>query len=119
MVGPAVLLAPFAATLVTRLLGLLDLVTGAGLTLVPRPSVGAVVAAAVAGIACLALLVWPAVTSARRTYAATRGERGRRRASTVVQTSGLDIALVVVAAIGVWQLRAAGGPLGTLAPDEP
>lgn len=111
VVVPTLLLAPFAATLVTRALGRLEVVAGAGLTLLPRPSWAALGAAAVAAVACLALLVWPAVTSARRTYASTRGAQGRRRAVTFVQASGLDLALVALAAIGVWQLRAAGAPV--------
>lgn len=119
VVLPVVAVAPYTAVWVTRVLGGLDVVEGAGLVLAPRPSFAALAAAGVAAVACLGLLVWPAVTAARRTYATARGARGRRRVTTVVQTAGIDLALVAVAALGVWQLRAAGSPVapGSATPD--
>lgn len=119
LVVPAVLAAPWLATWAVRALVVLGVTEGSALQLAPAASVASLVAATVAGAACLVVLVVPAVTSARRTYAAARSGRGRRDPIGVVQRLGLDLALAAVAGIGIWQLRAAGGPLGSGAPRGP
>lgn len=119
LVVPAVLAAPWLATWAIRALGVLGVTEGSALQLAPSASLASLGAAAVAGAACLVVLVVPAVTSARRTYAAARGTHGRRSPIGVVQRLGLDLALAVVAGIGIWQLRASGGPVGGAAPRGP
>jgi hypothetical protein len=115
LVVPAVLVAPLLASLLTAALGRLPLLTDAALVLRPRPGLSAWLAALVAGTACLVVLVAPAVSGARRTFAGVRAGVGRRDPAQVAQRYGLDLALVVVAVIGVWQLRRTGGPVARAA----
>ena len=119
LVVPAVLAAPWLATLAVRGLDALGVTGGSGLALAPVASPAALGAAAVAGVACLVVLVVPAVASARRTYASAREARGRRSPVGVAQELGLDLALVAVAGLGIWQLRITGAPLGGGAPAGP
>ena len=119
LVLPAVVAGPFVAVAAVRALGGLGLTRGSALELTPSASLSALGAAAVAGVACLVVLVVPAVTSARRTYAAAREGRGRRSPVGVVQELGLDLALAAVAGVGIWQLRTAGAPVGGQAPRGP
>lgn len=111
LVVPAVLLAPWLAVLATRLLGRLPVVAGAGLVLQPRAGVASLLLAVLAGLACLAVLVAPAVTDARRAFAGVRASATRRDVRQVAQRHGLDLALAGVAVLGVWQLRRSGGPV--------
>lgn len=111
LVVPAVLLAPWLAVVATRLLGRLPFVTDAGLALQPRAGVASLLLALLAGVACLAVLVAPAVTDARRAFAGVRSSTTRRDVRQVAQRHGLDLALVGVAVLGVWQLRRSGGPV--------
>ncbi len=119
LVVPAVLAAPWLATLAVRGLAALGVTSRSTLELAPVASPASLFAAALAGAACLVVLVVPAITSARRTYAAAREGHGRRSPIGVVQRLGLDLALAVVAGIGIWQLRATGGPVGGGAPRGP
>ena len=62
------------------------------------------------------------VVRAGRSLSAVRGSLARGETQGVGQRLGLDIALLVVAAIGLWQLRLYGAPLtrslqGTLGVD--
>ena len=111
LVVPAVLLAPWLAVVATGLLGRLPVVTDAGLALQPRAGVAALLLALLAGAACLLVLVAPAVTDARRAFAGVRSATTRRDVRQVAQRHGLDLALVGVALLGVWQLRRSGGPV--------
>lgn len=113
LVVPAVALAPWSATLVVDGLTAIGALGEGALTLQPVPSLASLAAAAAAGVACLVVLAAPAVTASRRTYASTRAGQGRRGPVGVAQALGLDLALVVVAAIGIWQLRVTGGPVST------
>jgi hypothetical protein len=119
LVVPAVLAAPLLAALAVEALGAIGVTAGSTLTLAPSASPAALGAAALAGVACLVVLVVPAVASARRTYASARETRGRRDPVGVVQSLGLDLALAAVAGLGIWQLRSAGAPVGGRAPVGP
>lgn len=119
LVVPAIVVGPWLAARAVQGLGWLGLGEPSALELAPEPSLASLVAAVVAGAACLVVLVVPAVTSARRTYAQARTGRGRRSPIGAAQALGLDLALAAVAGLGIWQLRASGGPLGTGAPRGP
>ena len=112
IVASAVVLAPWLAALAVRLLGTLGIPGTAGLDL--RPSVGwsAYVAAASAGVVCLVILAAPAFSSAM-TFAGARTRRARSTGVSAVQRYGVDLALLVVAILGMWQLRQAGSPVTT------
>src|SRR4029450_7296076 len=66
--------------------------------------------AAVAGVACVIALTLPALWSAS-SPAGTRASPGRGASRTLAQRLGIDLALVAVAAIALWQLRLYGAPL--------
>jgi len=107
---PAVVVAPFAASAVVRLLGQVGplastgAVAGAGVT----PTV--VAAVAVAGFVAAIVLTVPALVAGVE-VAGIRAVLGRPIARTFAQRLGIDVALVVVAAIAIWQLRTYGVPL--------
>ncbi len=119
LVVPTVVAAPWLATLAVRGLERLGVTTDTALSLDPAASLPALAAAALAGVACLVVLVVPAVTAARRTYAAAREGQGRRSPVGVVQELGLDLSLAAVAGLGIWQLRLAGAPVAGRAPRGP
>ncbi|HEU4672941.1 MAG TPA: ABC transporter permease [Candidatus Limnocylindrales bacterium] len=118
---PVVVLAPLIAV------GIVALVSRLGPAPVPTlvPTAGTVVApavvAVVAGLVWLAALTLPTVASAAA-EAGVRASLARPIARTLGQRLGLDLVLVVVAGIGLWQLRLYGAPLtrtagGTLVAD--
>jgi hypothetical protein len=81
-----------------------------GLTIAPRVTpLAQLVAAATAGGCALALAL-PSLLQGR-SFVALRARRGRQARSGVVERVGLDLALLVVAAVGLWQLRQFGAPL--------
>jgi uncharacterized membrane protein len=109
---PVVLLAPWLAVAALDLLNVVGPLADAGLHIVPRVTLDAYVAAGVAGIACVALLVLPAALAARG-FAAEQGGLSRQETRTFGQRMGLDVALLAITGIGLWQLRLYGAPLTT------
>ena len=107
---PAVALAPFVAQLVVRLLGAAGPLAGADV-LAPVGIDATTVAAAIgAGIGCVAVLTLPALPGSGP-LSGVRATLGRQVGRTLAQRLGLDLALVVVAAIAIWQLQLYGAPL--------
>jgi uncharacterized membrane protein len=109
---PAVLAAPWLAVKVLDLLNVVGPLADAHLHIVPQVTLDGYVAAGVAGIACVALLVLPA-TLAARGFAEEQGGLSRQETRTFGQRMGLDIALLAVTGIALWQLRLYGAPLTT------
>jgi hypothetical protein len=107
---PAVLIAPWLAAVLLRAFDLTGPLADIGLTIEPVVAVDAYLAAAAAGLLCLLALILPAFRSAR-TYASVHGTPARSETRGIAQRLGLDIALLAVAAIGLWQLRHYGAPL--------
>ena len=107
---PAALLAPWFALLTLRLLG----VAGPLATLgpLPTPTVGrtAYLLAGGAALACIALLALPALGAAR-SLERQHLTRGRQSSRGVAQRAGIDLALLVLAAVAYLQLRRYGSPL--------
>ena len=110
MVVPAVALAPFSAVAAVWLLGRVPPLAGADMPLAPQPSLTALAFAAGAGVACLAVMVLPAVRSSR-TYMGERAASGRPGIRSVAQRAGLDLVLAGAALLALWQLRRYGAPL--------
>ena len=106
----AALVAPFLAAAVLRLFNVTGPLADVGMTIEPGVTTGALIAAAAGAAICLLALVLPAFRNAR-SIAATQGEAGRAETRGMAQRLGLDVALVAVAAIGLWQLRLYGAPL--------
>ncbi|MPZ53125.1 MAG: FtsX-like permease family protein [Acidimicrobiia bacterium] len=110
IVVPGVLLGPVVAM---GLLGILDNfgpLNAAGLQLSPVISPAAMGFATIAGALCLFAMVGPARRQAN-TYMEVRSSQGRDRRAPIWQRTGLDIALVILAIVGLWQLRRYEGPL--------
>ena len=118
---PAVLLGPFLAVAALGLLNVAGPLAEIGLRIEPAVAADGFLAAGIAGAACVILLVLPALFAARG-FAAEQGGLSRQETRTFGQRLGLDIALLAVTAIGLWQLRLYGAPLtrsvqGTLGLD--
>ena len=78
-----------------------------GLTLRPVVALGSYLPAVAAGLVCLAVLVLPTVR--QTSFAGARAARGRATRPTLVQRSGLDLVLLAVALLGLWQVRRVDG----------
>ena len=110
LAAPGVILGPWLAALAVRAFNVVGPLTGIGLTIDPIVSPDAYVAAAAASIACALLVVVPAVTAAR-SFAAERADTRRPGTRTLAQRVGLDVALLGVTVVALWQLRLYGTPL--------
>jgi hypothetical protein len=118
---PAVIVAPWIAVGALNLLNVAGPLADVGLHIDPRVSLDGYLGAGFAGLACVALLVLPAVLAARG-YAAEQGGLSRQETRTFGQRMGLDVALLAITGIAIWQLRLYGAPLtrsvqGTLGLD--
>jgi hypothetical protein len=110
LVIPAALLGPWLAAAVLRAFNVVGPLAAVGLTLEPRVGDLAMLAAAAAALGCLLALVVPLLVSVSPLADVRRavGRQGRRG---LAQRIGLDLALVVLAGIGIWQLRRYAAPL--------
>ncbi|HEX7224803.1 MAG TPA: FtsX-like permease family protein, partial [Candidatus Limnocylindria bacterium] len=110
LVVPAVLLAPWLAVGVLGLLNVAGPLADAGIRIEPRVDPTVLLAAGLAGAAAVLGLVLPAL-GAGRGLAAVRQTISRQGNRTIAQRLGLDLALVILAGVGLWQLRTYGAPL--------
>jgi FtsX-like permease family len=110
VVLPAALLGPWLAAVALRLFNVAGPLAGVGLSIDPVVGADAYLAAGAAAIGCAALLVLPAIFAAR-SYAAERAGRAREETRPLGQRLGLDLALIALTAVGLWQLRLYGAPL--------
>jgi hypothetical protein len=107
---PAAALAPLLAVGVTALLGLVGPTAGLGLVDSAAIGQGAIVVSALAGLACVVALTLPTLFVSA-SPAGARAATGRQARTTLAQRLGLDLALVAVAGVALWQLRLYGAPL--------
>ncbi len=107
---PAALVAPWLAAGVVRVLGTVGPLPTSGIVGEPVIGPDALVVAAIAGAACAAAMLIPTISSST-SLAGARTAVGRQVGRTLGQRLGVDLALLVVAAIGLWQLRLYGAPL--------
>ncbi len=110
LVVPAVLVAPWLAVAEATVLNFAGPLADIGLSIQPQVTADSYLLAGVAGIVCLAMLVLPAFLSARN-FASEERELSRQETRTLGQRVGLDIALLAVAGIALWQLQLYGAPL--------
>jgi hypothetical protein len=108
---PAVAAAPLLAPLLLRLAGSVSIIKATGLRLGAGPAPAMWAAAAAAGAGCAVALTLPAVHGVTRSYVSAQSARGRGDRRGWAQRAGADLALAVVAALGVWQLIHYGGPV--------
>ncbi len=107
LILPALLLGPYLATWFLGILNSLGPLAAIDLRIDPTPTREAFVLSALAGSLALVLLAWPAFRSARRFPEGTGRSRRQRRES-ATQRVGVDIALVLLAAVAFWQLSELG-----------
>ncbi|HEY0541496.1 MAG TPA: ABC transporter permease [Actinoallomurus sp.] len=108
---PSALAAPFLAPLLVRAVAATPFLgrTGLRLDLTPSPLTWGI--AVGAALACAAAITVPPLRGIGRTYVETMTARGRGERRGMIQRAGADLALVVVAALAVWQLAHYGGPV--------
>ncbi len=118
---PAAVLAPFLALGVVAILSAVGPTAGLGLLETASIGQNAVLVSGLAGLACIVALTLPTL-SVSASPAGARAATGRQLRTTLAQRLGLDLALVAVAGVALWQLRLYGAPLtrnarGTLGLD--
>ena len=109
---PAALLGPWLAVGALSLLNVAGPLSRIQLGIVPMVSTDAYLAAGAAALGCVALLVLPALTSAR-SFMDEQAGVSRQETRTLGQRVGIDLALLAVTVIALWQLRLYGSPLTT------
>jgi hypothetical protein len=107
---PAVLVAPWLAVGALALLNVVGPLADAHLAIVPQVTLDGYVAASAAGAVCVVLLALPALLAARG-FASEQRELSRQETRTFGQRMGIDVALLAVSGIALWQLRLYGAPL--------
>ena len=110
LVVPAVVAAPWLAVGILDLLNVGGPLADAGIRISPHVNETVIIAAAIAGLACIIGLVLPAL-GAGRGLAMVRQTISRQGNRPLAQRLGIDLALVVLAGIGLWQLRQYGAPI--------
>jgi hypothetical protein len=118
LTAPAVVTAPLLAPALLRLAGKVSIIKDSGLRLDSTPTPTTWAAAALAAAVCAVALTLPALHGVTRSYVAARTTQGRGARHGVLQRAGADLALAVVAALGVWQLVRYGGPVTEQAGTE-
>ncbi|MFD0659383.1 FtsX-like permease family protein [Thermocatellispora tengchongensis] len=108
---PCALAAPLLAAPLLRAVSLIPWIEASGVRFAPVPDAAAFGVAALVALGCAALLALPALRGARRTYVEEQSARGRGERRGLIQRAGADIALLVVAALAIWQLQRYGGPV--------
>ena len=106
---PAVLAAPWLASLLVAAVGLNPALEGVGLT-APLPTAATFGVAAIAGLLALLALMLPTLSTGL-SIAGVRAAVGRQVGRTLPQRLGLDLALVLLAAVALFQLRLYGAPI--------
>ncbi|GAA4199285.1 ABC transporter permease [Microbispora amethystogenes] len=109
--APCAALAPILAPPLLGLVDAIPWIRASGVRVVARPGAATFGLAAAVALACAVLLALPALRGARRTYVEEQVERGRGARQGLLQRAGGDVALVVVAALAIWQLRRYGAPV--------
>jgi hypothetical protein len=118
---PAALIGPWLGAAALHAFNLGGPLAEIGLTISPEVSSDAYLAAGAAALVCFLALILPAFRTAR-SFASTHGKLARAETAGIGQRLGLDIALLAIAGVGLWQLRHYGAPLtrsvqGTLGLD--
>jgi FtsX-like permease family len=110
---PAAVAAPLLAPPLLHAAAATPVLKTTGLHLEATPSAFTWGVAIVAAVACAAALTLPTLRGIAQSYVATASARGRGERRGLVQRAGLDLALVVIAALGIWQLSRYGAPVTT------
>lgn len=111
---PAVALGPLLGARVVELAERWGPVAVTGLDLQPTVSRSAVLGSVAVGVLVVAIVTWPAVRSARG-FARAQAERARPEGPLFLQRTGLDLAIVALALLGLWRLRGSSAATSDLA----
>jgi hypothetical protein len=106
---PAALLAPWLAVAALQAFNVVGPLAAIGLSIAPSVTVDAYVASAVAAGICLLALTLPGVLASRSHVVPVTS--GRAETTGLGRRLGIDIALLAIAGLGLWQLRLYGAPL--------
>ncbi|MEV4221013.1 ABC transporter permease [Nonomuraea sp. NPDC049725] len=112
---PCAVAAPFLAPPLLALINMLPWIAASGVRLAPVADLGTFLVSAGVALASAVLLMLPALAGARRTYVEEQASRGRGGGRGLIQRAGADLALLVVAALAIWQLQHYGAPVTTTA----
>ena len=107
---PATIAAPWLAAAALGAFNVAGPLTEIGLQIHPVVSAESYLAAGVAAAACLVALLLPALPTVR-SFASVHGSVTRAETRSLGTRLGLDLALLAVAGLGLWQLRHYGAPL--------
>ena len=107
---PAALAGPWIAAVALRAFNVVGPLADIELPIVPVVSAEAYGAAGIAAAACLVALLLPALPRVR-SFTAVHGSVARADTMSLGNRLGLDVALLAVAGLGLWQLRLYGAPL--------
>ncbi|CAN5570591.1 ABC transporter permease [soil metagenome] len=110
LVVPAALAAPLLAIAVLEVFEQIGPLAGTGLSLRPQVTQDAALLGGIACVISLLALALPGL-AAVGPLSSVRRAVGRQLQRTLPQRLGLDVALVTLAAIGLWQLQQYGAPL--------
>ncbi|SDG95174.1 ABC transporter permease [Nonomuraea jiangxiensis] len=108
---PCAVVAPFLGPPLLALVNQLPWIKASGVRLAPVADLGSFLVSFGVALAAVVLLVLPALAGARRTYVEEQTARGRSGGRGLIQRAGADLALLVVAALAIWQLRHYGAPV--------
>ncbi|MFC0557095.1 FtsX-like permease family protein [Planotetraspora thailandica] len=112
---PSAVIAPLLAPWVLAATNAIPWIQASGVRLSPATDATSFLVAAAVALASAVLLALPALRGARRTYVEEQSARGRGDRQGLIQRAGADIALLVVAALAIWQLGRYGAPVTSTA----
>ncbi len=107
---PAAIAAPALASTLLRAFNHVGPLAAIGLTIDPVANLPSYLLAGAAAAACLTALVLPAFGTARA-FGNISARRARQESKSLVQRAGLDLVLLGLAGIALWQLHRYGTPL--------
>ncbi|HUR05484.1 MAG TPA: FtsX-like permease family protein, partial [Nonomuraea sp.] len=115
---PCAIVAPFLGPPLLALVNALPWIKASGVRLAPSADLGTFAVSIGVALASAVLLMLPALTGARRTYVEEQSTRGRSGGRGLIERAGADLALLLVAALAIWQLRRYGAPVTATAAGD-
>ncbi|MFD1546534.1 ABC transporter permease [Nonomuraea guangzhouensis] len=115
---PCAIVAPFLGPPLLALVNALPWIKASGVRLAPSADLGTFAVSIGVALASAVLLMLPALAGARRTYVEEQSTRGRSGGRGLIERAGADLALLLVAALAIWQLRRYGAPVTATAAGD-